>query len=64
MRKMDQEEFDGQTFVKNPRDCGHPDVVRLIDGATGAHMDYGCTVCGLQHTNSEVFKKHGLEGCV
>ena len=62
MRKMDQEEFDKLPFDKNPKDCGHSEVVKLIDGATGAHMDYGCIVCGLQYTNREVFAKRGLDG--
>lgn len=62
MQKMDQEEFDKLMFDKNPKECGHPDIVRLIDGATGAHIDYGCKVCGLQYTNREAFERYGLEG--
>lgn len=62
MKIMSQSEFDKLCFCANSKDCNHPDVVRLVDAYTGAHMDYGCMVCGLQHSNRDVFNKFGLEG--
>lgn len=63
MRKIDEKEFN--SLVKDiPREvvnsCNHPEVVRIY--TMGAHTDYGCLKCGLQHTNKEVFDKPGLEG--
>lgn len=60
MRKMEQEEFDKLKFDRNPKDCNHPEIVRIY--FQGAHTDYGCVACGLSHTNKEVFEKPGLEG--
>ena len=60
MRKMEQGGFDKLTFDKNPGDCNHPEVVRIC--FQGSHIDYGCVVCGLSHTNKAVFEKPGLEG--
>ena len=55
MQKMDQEEFDKIKFEKEPKDCRHPNVVRIT--YLGAHIDYGCTVCGMMHTEIEAFTK-------
>ena len=60
MRKIDQEEFDRLEFDRSPKDCVHPEVVRIY--YQGSHIDYGCVACGLSHTNKRVFDKPGLEG--
>lgn len=59
MKKMEQTEFDRMTFSKSPKDCNHPDVVRIYD--SGTHIDYGCVVCGFTHTNKEAFDKKETE---
>ncbi len=58
MRKMSQKEFD--ELVKDiPLEvkikCKHSEVVRINDDYSGAHIDYGCTGCGMMHTNKEFF---------
>lgn len=63
MRKIDEEEF--YSLTKDiPEDakhnCGHPDVVRIY--TMGTHSGYGCLMCGLEHTNKDVFNKPGLSG--
>lgn len=60
MIKMEQEEFDKLLFDTLPKNCNHPEVVRLY--TMGVHADYGCLKCGLEHTNKEVFDKIRLFG--
>lgn len=60
MYKMTQKEFDELTkdvTLEIKKGCSHPEVVRINDDYTGAHIDYGCTRSGMMHTNRDAFQK-------
>lgn len=56
MEPMTNEEFDKIILECDPTECNHPRIVKLYSGV--ANTDYGCTKCGMCHTDRHFFSKH------
>ena len=59
MEHMTNEEFDKIIPKLDSKKCDHPRVVKLYSG--GSNTDYGCTQCGLCHTDRLFFSKNRKE---